>query len=68
MRMGRLFRYIKKGVRDFSFGHVLGEGSYSTVVLATDRQTLNEYAIKILDKHHIIKERRSSTLTLKGIP
>jgi 3-phosphoinositide dependent protein kinase-1 len=51
-------RYIKKGVRDFSFGHVLGEGSYSTVVLATDRQTLNEYAIKILDKRHIIKEKK----------
>lgn len=51
-------RYIKKGVRDFSFGHTLGEGSYSTVVLATDRQTLKEYAIKILDKRHIIKEKK----------
>ncbi|KAK5997378.1 Serine/threonine-protein kinase ksg1 [Cladobotryum mycophilum] len=39
-------RQIKKGVRDFSFGRVLGEGSYSTVYLATDRQTLKEYAIK----------------------
>ncbi|KAK9622644.1 serine/threonine protein kinase [Aspergillus fumigatus] len=51
-------RYIKKGVRDFSFGQTLGEGSYSTVVLATDRQTLKEYAIKILDKRHIIKEKK----------
>ncbi|PTU16863.1 hypothetical protein P175DRAFT_0512731 [Aspergillus ochraceoroseus IBT 24754] len=51
-------RYIKKGVRDFSFGHTLGEGSYSTVVLGTDRQTLKEYAIKILDKRHIIKEKK----------
>ncbi|KAJ5507719.1 hypothetical protein N7527_009862 [Penicillium freii] len=51
-------RYIKKGVRDFSFGNTLGEGSYSTVVFATDRQTLKEYAIKILDKRHIIKERK----------
>lgn len=51
-------RYIKKGVRDFSFGNTLGEGSYSTVVLATDRQTLKEYAIKILDKRHIIKEKK----------
>lgn len=51
-------RYIKKGVRDFSFAHTLGEGSYSTVVLATDRQTLKEYAIKILDKRHIIKEKK----------
>ncbi|KAJ5918841.1 Serine/threonine-protein kinase PKH2 [Penicillium verhagenii] len=51
-------RYIKKGVRDFSFGNTLGEGSYSTVVFATDRQTLKEYAIKILDKRHIIKEKK----------
>lgn len=51
-------RYIKKGVRDFSFGQTLGEGSYSTVCLGTDRQTLNEYAIKILDKRHIIKEKK----------
>ncbi|KAL4870960.1 hypothetical protein BDV12DRAFT_40963 [Aspergillus spectabilis] len=51
-------RFIKKGVRDFSFGHTLGEGSYSTVVLGTDRQTLKEYAIKILDKRHIIKEKK----------
>lgn len=51
-------RYIKKGVRDFSFGQTLGEGSYSTVVFATDRQTLKEYAIKILDKRHIIKEKK----------
>ena len=51
-------RQVKKGVRDFSFGRNLGEGSYSTVVLATDRQTLKEYAVKILDKKHIIKEKK----------
>jgi 3-phosphoinositide dependent protein kinase-1 len=51
-------RYVKKGVRDFSFGRTLGEGSYSTVIAATDRQTLKEYAIKILDKRHIIKEKK----------
>ncbi|KAK9241254.1 kinase-like domain-containing protein, partial [Lipomyces kononenkoae] len=49
---------IKKGVKDFSFGRILGEGSFSTVVAATDRQTLREYAIKILDKRHIIKEKK----------
>ncbi|KAM5475702.1 serine/threonine protein kinase [Microsporum audouinii] len=51
-------RYVKKGVRDFVFGRTLGEGSYSQVVAATDRQTLKEYAIKILDKRHIIKEKK----------
>ncbi|KAI0156410.1 kinase-like domain-containing protein [Xylariaceae sp. FL1272] len=49
---------VKKGVRDFTFGQILGEGSYSTVFLATDRQTLKEYAIKVLEKRHIIKEKK----------
>ena len=51
-------QYVKKGVKDFHFGRTLGEGSYSTVMLATDRQTLKEYAIKVLDKRHIIKEKK----------
>lgn len=51
-------RYVKKGVKDFNFGQTLGEGSYSTVMAATDRQTLKEYAIKVLDKRHIIKEKK----------
>ncbi|CAG8454801.1 12550_t:CDS:10 [Ambispora gerdemannii] len=48
----------KKGVKDFEFGRLLGEGSYSTVVAARDRVTQREYAIKILDKKHIIKEKK----------
>jgi 3-phosphoinositide dependent protein kinase-1 len=51
-------RVVKKGVKDFTFGRTLGEGSYSTVLAATDRQTLREYAIKVLDKRHIIKEKK----------
>lgn len=51
-------KVIKKGVQDFNFGRTLGEGSYSTVLAATDRQTLREYAIKVLDKKHIIKEKK----------
>ncbi|KAK3314797.1 kinase-like domain-containing protein [Apodospora peruviana] len=53
-----VIRSVKKGVRDFSFGRILGEGSYSTVYLATDRQTLREYAIKVLEKKHIIREKK----------
>ncbi|KAK6433229.1 serine/threonine protein kinase [Oleoguttula sp. CCFEE 5521] len=49
---------VKKGVKDFTFGRTLGEGSYSTVLAATDRQNLKEYAIKVLDKRHIIKEKK----------
>ena len=51
-------RVVKKGVKDFNFGRTLGEGSYSTVMAATDRQNLKEYAIKVLDKRHIIKEKK----------
>lgn len=51
-------RQVKKGVRDFHFGKVLGEGSYSSVYLATDRQSLKEFAIKVLEKRHIIKEKK----------
>lgn len=53
-----IMRPIKKGVRDFSFGEILGEGSYSTVYHATDRHTKKEYAIKVLEKRHIIKEKK----------
>ena len=49
---------VKKGVKDFHFGQTLGEGSYSTVLAATDRASGREYAIKVLDKRHIIKEKK----------
>lgn len=53
-----ILRSVKKGVRDFTFGSILGEGSYSTVFSATDRSNLKEYAIKVLEKKHIIKEKK----------
>lgn len=53
-----VMRSVKKGFRDFSFGRTLGEGSYSTVMAATDRETGKEFAIKVLDKRHIIKEKK----------
>lgn len=53
-----VLRHVKKGVDDFIFGRTLGEGSYSTVMAATDRQTHQEYAVKVLDKKHIIKEKK----------
>lgn len=51
-------RVIRRTVEDFQFGKDLGEGSYSTVVLATDKITRKKYAVKILDKRHIIKEKK----------
>lgn len=49
---------IRRTVKDFEFGKDLGEGSYSTVVLATDKITSKQYAVKVLDKRHIIKEKK----------
>ena len=48
----------KKKKEDFVFGKILGEGSYSTVVLAKEVATEREFAIKILVKQHIIKEKK----------
>ncbi|XP_035695063.1 3-phosphoinositide-dependent protein kinase 1-like isoform X1 [Branchiostoma floridae] len=53
----------KKTPNDFEFGRILGEGSYSTVVLARDVNTGKEYAIKILEKRHIIREKKVPYVT-----
>lgn len=55
---GEDVKIIRRTVNDFKFGKPLGEGSYSTVVLATDKRTSKQYAVKILDKRHIIKEKK----------
>ncbi|KAG4306110.1 hypothetical protein PORY_000098 [Pneumocystis oryctolagi] len=55
---GVVSKVIKKNIKDFILGRTLGEGSYSTVIAAKDKQTSKEYAIKILDKRHIIKEKK----------
>lgn len=46
----------RQGAQDFSFGDTLGEGSYSTVMRAQYIRTGQEYAIKILDKNHLIRK------------
>ncbi|KAI9339035.1 kinase-like domain-containing protein [Obelidium mucronatum] len=46
----------KRTPKDFSFGKVLGEGSYATVVKAVEKETGRAFAIKILDQKFIIKE------------
>ena len=56
---------VKKGVKDFHFGQTLGEGSYSTVLAATDRFSGREYAIKVLDKRHIIKEKKVKYVSIE---
>lgn len=48
----------KRVPSDFVFGKILGEGSYSTVVLAREKATQQFFAIKVLNKRHIIKEKK----------
>ncbi|KAL5019256.1 hypothetical protein ScPMuIL_004978 [Solemya velum] len=49
---------IKKTPEDFIFGKVIGEGSYSTVYLAKELSSGKEFAIKVLEKKHIMRERK----------
>ncbi|KAG5868674.1 hypothetical protein JTB14_023746 [Gonioctena quinquepunctata] len=53
----------KRTPSDYIFGKVLGEGSFSTVYLAKDVHSGKEYAIKVLEKAHIIREDQS---TMRG--
>lgn len=46
----------KKSAHDYQFGAMIGEGSYSTVYSAMDKQLKKTYAIKVLSKRHIVKE------------
>ena len=42
---------------DFTLTRRLGDGSYSDVLLATHRSSGTRYALKIIDKYHVIKHR-----------
>ncbi|KAF9925875.1 pkb-activating kinase-like protein [Linnemannia zychae] len=48
----------KRTLADYRLGRTLGEGSYSTVVSAVDLNNRRDYAIKVLDKRHIIREKK----------
>ena len=69
------------GADDFSFGDILGEGSYSTVrnalrmailahcslqvMQATHRVTKQEYAVKVLDKNHLARNNKLQTALIE---
>ncbi|KNE66355.1 AGC/PDK1 protein kinase [Allomyces macrogynus ATCC 38327] len=55
----------KRSPADYDFAQTLGEGSYSTVVRATDRHSDRVVAIKILDKRHIVKEKKTKYVAVE---
>ncbi|GAB1862815.1 3-phosphoinositide-dependent protein kinase 1 [Camponotus japonicus] len=55
----------KRTPKDFIFGKVIGEGSFSTVYIAKDIHTSKEYAIKVCEKRHILKEKKSEYVKLE---
>lgn len=68
----------KRTTKDFIFGKVIGEGSFSTVYLTKDIHSAKEYAIKVCDKRHIIREKKTeyikrerdvlNTISSAGVP
>ncbi|CAB0000018.1 unnamed protein product [Nesidiocoris tenuis] len=49
----------KRTTEDFIFGKIIGEGSFSTVYLTKDIHSSREYAIKVCEKRHIIREKKT---------
>jgi len=52
----------KKEEKDFYFGRIIGEGSFSNVYLCKDAKTEKEYAIKVCNKMHIIREKKTEAI------
>ena len=51
-------KVVKKGIKDFKFGDMLGDGAYSTVLLATSIDSGKTYAVKVLSKEYLIKQKK----------
>ncbi|XP_046399716.1 3-phosphoinositide-dependent protein kinase 1 isoform X2 [Ischnura elegans] len=49
----------KRSPKDYIFGKAIGEGSFSTVYLAKYIHSGKEFAIKVCDKRHIIREKKT---------
>ncbi|XP_037950154.1 3-phosphoinositide-dependent protein kinase 1 [Teleopsis dalmanni] len=48
----------RRSPKDFVFGKIIGEGSFSVVYLGRDVHTRREYAIKVCEKRLIVRERK----------
>ncbi len=45
----------KRTIEDFEMIGILGEGNYGKVYAAVEKSNRKPYAIKILDKYHVMK-------------
>jgi len=52
----------KKEEKDFFFGRIIGEGAFSTVYLSRDIDRDKEFAIKVCNKNHIIREKKTEAI------
>jgi 3-phosphoinositide dependent protein kinase-1 len=43
---------------DFTLGDVLGQGAFGQIVKVTDKEDGQEFAMKILSKNHIVREKK----------
>lgn len=53
--------------RDFFYGKILGMGSFSKVILATFKRTGEDFALKVMDKRHIIREGKIEYVKLERL-
>ena len=52
----------RKKEEDFYFGRVIGEGAFSTVYLCKEVSNMKEYAIKVCNKHLILREKKTEAI------
>lgn len=55
----------KRSSSDFQFLECIGEGSYSKVYRAVSKTNVHTYAIKVLNKQHIHKEKKRKYVTIE---
>ncbi|CCK73414.1 serine/threonine protein kinase PKH2 NDAI_0G04290 [Naumovozyma dairenensis CBS 421] len=58
---------IKKGIKDFKFGEMIGDGAYSTVLLATSIDSGKKYAVKVLNKEYLIRQKKVKYVNIEKI-
>lgn len=52
----------KKTIDDFEFIKQIGNGAYGNVYLAKEKETQKSFAIKALDKSHILKYNKTKSI------